>query len=217
MSEIIGTERRWRVGSLGHTMTSLWLLVFISVLVWSARNPRDDFTWFLEVLPVLVGFAVLAKTRWTFPLTPLAYLLILVHCIILMVGGHYTYAQVPLFDWIGDAFNLARNDYDKIGHLAKGFVPAIVAREVLLRKGLVKGPFWLGVISVFICLAISAFYAFVEWGMTVWSGNAAEAFLDIREYLWDTQSDMAMALVGAVLALLFLSNLHDRQLRRLRL
>ncbi len=217
MSEIIGTERRWRVGSLGHYMTSLWLLVFISVLVWSAQNPRDDFTWFLEVLPVLVGFAVLAKTRWTFPLTPLAYLLILLHFIILMVGGHYTYAQVPLFEWIGDALNLARNDYDKLGHLAQGFVPAIIAREVLLRKGTVKGAFWLGFISVSVCLGISALHGLVEWWAAVWSGNLAQAFLGIRGYVWDTRSDMAMALMGAVLALLILSDLHDRQLRRLRL
>jgi putative membrane protein len=215
MDRISETEGRGQVGSTDLNMTCLWLIVFFSVLIWSAKDPRDDFTWFLEVIPAMVGFVVLAKTRRTFPLTPLAYILILIHCIILMVGGHYTYAQVPLFDWIRDAFNLARNDYDKLGHLAQGFVPAIIAREVLLRKGVVQRPRWLGFIVVSICLAISAFYELVEWWVAVWSGNSAEAFLGTQGYVWDTQSDMAMALFGAVLALTLLADIHDRQLRQL--
>ena len=118
-------------------MDKLWLLVFVAVLVWSAINPADYFTWFLEVLPAIIGLLVLLATRKSFPLTPLVYVLILVHCIILMVGGHYTYAEVPLFDWIRDSFGLARNNYDKVGHFAQGFVPAMVAREVLIRKQVV--------------------------------------------------------------------------------
>jgi putative membrane protein len=192
--------------------TYLWLAVFFAVLIWSAIRPKDTFTWFLEVAPALVGFIVLAVTRRSFPLTPLAYVLVLIHCIILMVGGHYTYAQVPLFDWIRDAFHLARNDYDKLGHLAQGFVPAILAREVLIRKDIVRRPRWLGFIVVSICLAVSAFYELIEWWVAVLSGTSAEAFLGTQGYVWDTQSDMAMALVGAILALLLLSRIHDRQL-----
>jgi len=193
-------------------MDKIWLLVFAAVLAWSAINPADYFTWFLEVLPAIIGLLVLLATRRSFPLTRLAYLLILVHCIILMVGGHYTYAEVPLFDWIRDAFDHARNNYDKVGHFAQGFIPAIIAREILLRKQIVVVRLWLNFLVVCFCLAFSAFYELIEWFVAVASGSSAEAFLATQGYVWDTQSDMAFALAGAVAALLLLGRLHDRQL-----
>jgi putative membrane protein len=194
-------------------MDKLWLLVFAAVLLWSAINPADYFTWFLEVLPAIIGLLVLLATRKSFPLTPLVYGLILVHCVILMVGGHYTYAEVPLFDWIRDSFGLARNNYDKVGHFAQGFIPAMVAREILIRKKVVRVRGWLAFLVVCFCLAFSAFYELVEWVVALASGESAEAFLGTQGYVWDTQSDMGFALAGAVSALLLLSRLHDRQLR----
>src|SRR5210317_442829 len=193
-------------------MNKLWLLVFAAVLVWSAINPADYFIWFLEVLPAIIGLLVLLATRKSFPLTPLVYILILVHCIILMVGGHYTYAEVPLFSWIRDTFSMARNNYDKIGHLAQGFIPAIIAREILLRKKIILKKGWTNFIVVCICLAISAFYELIEWWAALLSGEAAEAFLGTQGYVWDTQSDMGLALLGAIASLLLLSKLHDKQM-----
>jgi putative membrane protein len=196
-------------------MKVAWLLVFFIVLIWSAIHPADYFTWFLEVLPALVGLVVMSLTYRTFRLTQLAYALILVHCIILMVGGHYTYAKVPLFDWIRDYFELERNNYDKVGHFAQGFIPAIVAREILIRKAVVNGGRWLSFLVVCFCLAFSALYELIEWWVAVFSGESAEAFLGTQGYVWDTQSDMALALFGAVIGLIVLSRFHDNQLRRL--
>lgn len=195
-------------------MDKLWLLVFTAVLIWSAINPADYFTWLLEVLPAIIGLLVLLATRKSFPLTPLVYVLILVHCIILMVGGHYTYAEVPLFDWIRDSFGLARNNYDKLGHFAQGFIPAMVAREILVRKQVVLVRSWLAFLVVCFCLAFSAFYELIEWAVAVAAGGSSEAFLGTQGYVWDTQSDMGFALIGAVSALLLLGRLHDRQLRK---
>ena len=195
-------------------MDKLWLLVFAAVLVWSAINPADYFTWFLEVLPAIIGLLVLLATRRSFPLTGLAYVLILVHCIILMVGGHYTYAEVPLFDWIRDAFALTRNNYDKVGHFAQGFIPAIIAREILMRKQIVVVRSWLNFLVVCFCLAFSAFYELIEWFVAVVSGSSAEAFLGTQGYVWDTQSDMALALLGSVMSLIIFSNYHDEELAR---
>jgi putative membrane protein len=196
-------------------MKVAWLLVFFIVLIWSAIHPADYFTWFLEVLPALIGLVVMSLTYRTFRLTQLAYALILVHCIILMVGGHYTYAKVPLFDWIRDYFELERNNYDKVGHFAQGFIPAIVAREILIRKAVVNGGRWLSFLVVCFCLAFSALYELIEWWVAVFSGESAEAFLGTQGYVWDTQSDMALALFGAVIGLIVLSRFHDNQLRRL--
>jgi len=193
----------------------LWVIVFIGTLAWSAIKPEDYFTWWLEVLPAMVGAVVLAFTYRQFTLTGLAYLLILFHCLILMVGGHYTYAKVPLFDYLSDAFELGRNNYDKIGHLAQGFVPAIVAREVIIRKDVVNSPGWTQFFVICFCLALSALYELIEWWVAVASGESAEAFLGTQGYVWDTQSDMALALVGAVTALVLLTRTHDRQLDRL--
>ena len=194
-----------------------WISIFILVLVWSGIEPKDQFTWFLEVLPALIGGAVLLVTQKSFPLTPLVYLLILVHCIILMVGGHYTYAEVPLFDWIRDYFDLQRNNYDKVGHLAQGFVPAIIARELLIRKQVISTPAWRNFLIVCFCLAFSAFYELIEWWVAIASGESAEAFLGTQGYVWDTQSDMGLALLGAIIALALLNRAHDHQLSRINI
>jgi len=201
------------VQSNGKVIT--WLGIFFLVLGWSAWNPHDYPTWWLEVLPAIVALLVLALTRKRFPLTPLVYWLILVHAVILMVGGHYTYAEVPLGDWVMQWTGGSRNNYDKLGHFAQGFVPAMVAREILVRKQVVAKRGWLSPIVVSICLAISAFYELIEWWVALLSGEAAEAFLGTQGYAWDTQSDMFLALIGAVIALLLLSGLHDRQLLNL--
>jgi putative membrane protein len=193
----------------------LWIIAFLAVLAWSAIDPTDRFTWILEVLPAVIGFLILALTYRRFPLTTLSYVLILIHCIILMIGGHYTYAEVPLFDWLRDAFDWQRNNYDKVGHFAQGFVPAILAREILIRQRVVNGERWLFFLVVCFALALSAFYELIEWWVAEASGESAEAFLALQGYSWDTQSDMAYALVGAIAALLLLARLHDRQLARL--
>jgi putative membrane protein len=190
----------------------IWLTLFFAFLAWSGLAPRDRFTWFLEVAPALVALGILAATRRRFPLTPLAYWLILVHSVILMVGGHYTYAEVPLFDTIRDLFHQTRNNYDKVGHFAQGFIPAIVTREVLVRLQVVRGRRWLAFLVVSVCLAVSAAYELFEWWTAVLTGEASEAFLGTQGYAWDTQSDMLYALIGAVFALLLLSKMHDRQL-----
>ena len=195
--------------------TYLWLAIFFTVLVWSAIHPKDYFTWLLEVAPALIGIVVLALTRKRFPLTPLAYVLILIHSIILMIGGHYTYAEVPIGQWVSDLFGWSRNNYDKLGHLAQGFVPAILAREVLIRNHVVNGRRWLDFLVVCFCLAFSAFYELIEWWAALASGESATAFLGMQGYQWDTQSDMWYALIGAVSALVLLSGLHDRQLARI--
>ncbi len=196
-------------------MKIAWLLTFCIVLIWSAIFPADYFTWFLEVLPALIGLVVLSLTYRNFKLTQLAYALILVHCIILMVGGHYTYAKVPLFDWIRDYFELDRNNYDKVGHFAQGFIPAIIAREILIRKAVVNGRRWLAFLVVCFCLAFSALYELIEWWVALFSGESAEAFLGTQGYVWDTQSDMALALFGAVMSLVVLSRYHDSELKKI--
>ena len=166
----------------------------------------------LEVAPAIIGGILLAATWNSFRLTPLLCFFVLVHCIILMVGGHYTYAEVPLFDGL---FGSERNNYDKLGHFAQGFVPALLAREILIRKQVVNGDYWRAFIVVSICLAFSAFYELIEWWVALASGENAEAFLGTQGYVWDTQSDMFMALIGSSTAIALLSGWHDRQLKRL--
>ena len=190
----------------------IWLVIFSLTLAWSAWHPHDYPTWWLEVAPALIVLVVLFLTRERFPLTPLAYWLILIHSVILMVGGHYTYAEVPVGDWVRDWTGGSRNNYDKLGHLAQGFIPAIVIREVLVRNYVIARRGWLAVIVVCICLAISAFYELLEWWVALLSDDAAESFLGTQGYVWDTQSDMFMALLGASLALLMFSRYHDRQM-----
>ncbi len=194
---------------------AIWLAVMFGVLIWSGINPKDQPTWFLEVLPVLIALPILYLTRERFPLTSLTYVLILVHAVILMIGGHYTYAEVPLGDWVRDAFDGTRNNYDKLGHLAQGFIPAIVAREVAIRFGVFTSRAWMTFFVVSLCLAISAFYELIEWWVALLSEEAADSFLGTQGYVWDTQSDMLLALVGAILAIVLLGRLHDRQLERL--
>jgi putative membrane protein len=203
-----------RSTGIGGKAIILWLAIFFSVLLWSAIRPHDYFTWFMEVLPAITAFVLLVATYHRFRLSALAYWLILVHAVILMIGGHYTYAEVPLFDWVRDVFHQDRNNYDKVGHFAQGFVPAIIARELLLRKTPLRPGAWLSFITVSICLAISALYELFEWAVAETTGEAAEAFLGTQGYQWDTQSDMAFALLGAVTALIVLEKLHDRSLAR---
>jgi putative membrane protein len=192
-----------------------WLLIFLLALAWSAWRPHDYPTWWLEVLPALIALLALFLTRKRFPLTRLAYWLILIHCIILMVGGHYTYAEVPLGNWIQEWTGGARNNYDKLGHLAQGFIPSIIVREILIRNLVLAVRAWLSFIVVSICLAFSAFYELIEWWVALLSGEAADAFLGTQGYIWDTQSDMFLALLGAVLALIVFSRIHDQQIRSL--
>jgi putative membrane protein len=192
------------------------LLVFGSVFTWSAIKPHDYYTWFLEVFSAIITLPILFFSYKKFPLTPLLYVLILLHAIILMIGGHYTYAEVPLFNWLRDTFELSRNYYDRVGHFAQGFVPAMIAREILLRKSVVKNGAWLFFIVCSICLGISACYEFIEWWVAVGSGTAAEAFLGTQGDVWDTQWDMFLALVGAIAAQVLLAKLHNKQLANLK-
>ena len=191
-------------------MKFAWLSLFFGVLIWSGINPKDQFTWLLEVIPAIIGLALIASTYKYFKLTSLLYFFILVHCIVLMIGGHYTYAEVPLFD---NLFGSERNNYDKVGHFFQGFVPALLAREILLRKQVVNGRGWLTLFVISVSLAFSAFYELIEWWVAVLTGENAEAFLGTQGYVWDTQSDMALALFGAICSLLLLSKLHDTQLK----
>lgn len=191
------------------------LLLVITGLVFSGIEPKESFTWFLEVVPVMIALPLLILTVKQFPLTPLVYWLIAIHAIILMIGGHYTYAEVPVGFWVQDWLDLSRNPYDRLGHLAQGFVPAVVAREILLRRSpLVVGK-WLFFLVVCICLAISAFYEFIEWWVAVAEGGAADAFLGTQGDVWDTQWDMFTAFSGAITAQLLLAKWHDRALSRL--
>ncbi len=191
-------------------MKYLWAIIFMSVLLWSGIHPKDPFTWFLEVAPALLGAVLVSATYNSFRLTPILYFFILAHSIVLMVGGHYTYAEVPLFDGL---LGSERNNYDKVGHFFQGFVPALLAREILIRKHVVNGDLWRNVIIVSVCLAFSAFYELIEWWVALASGEDAEAFLGTQGYIWDTQSDMGLALLGAVCSLLILSKTHDTQLK----
>ena len=185
-------------------------------LALSAIRPHDTFTWFLEVAQVLIGVPVLWATYRRFPLTPLLYRLLLVHALILILGGHYTYAEVPLGFWVRDALGLARNHYDRLGHFAQGFVPAILAREILIRRSPLRPGKWLFFLVCSVCLAFSACYEFIEWWTALLTGENATAFLGTQGDPWDTQWDMFLALLGAITAQLILARIHDRQLERLR-
>lgn len=190
------------------------LVLFLAVLIWSAVRPHDYLTWLLEVFPALIGIVIVLATRRHFPLTPLLYTLLCLHAVTLMVGGHYTYSDVPLGFWMRDAFGFTRNHYDRIGHFAQGFVPAIIAREILIRRGVVRSRGWLFFIIVSICLAISAAYELLEWTTAGVLGESSDAFLGTQGDIWDTQKDMALALLGAITAQVFLGRLHDRQIER---
>ena len=191
------------------------LAAVAAIFAWSGWRHADRMTWVLEVFPVVIAVPLLIATRRRFPLTTLAYVLIAVHAAILMVGGRYTYAQVPLFNWIRDAFHLARNHYDRLGHFAQGFVPAIVGREILLRKSPLRRGGWLFFLVTCVCLAISVVYELIEWSAAATSGSAADAFLGTQGDPWDTQKDMLLAGIGAIVAQLLLSRFHDRQIAAL--
>jgi putative membrane protein len=191
------------------------LIAVLTVLAWSGWRPQDTFTWVLEVLPAVIGLAVLAATRRGFPLSQLLLALIALHMGILMVGGHYTYAEVPAFDWLRDQFGLARNHYDRVGHFAQGFVPALIAREILLRVSPLSPGRLVGFLALCVAMAISAWYELLEWWVAAASGAAAEAFLGTQGDPWDTQKDMFFACIGALCAVTLMSRLHDRSLARL--
>jgi len=188
----------------------------VVALIVSRIGAAEPGTWVLEVFPIFLALPVLIATARRFPLTPLAYRLLFVHALILMLGGHYTYAKVPLGFWAQDALHLGRNHYDRLGHFAQGFVPAIIAREVLLRRSPLQRGKWLFFLVTCVCLAISASYELIEWLAALLGGSSADAFLGTQGDVWDTQWDMFMALVGALTALLTLSRIHDRQIERLR-
>ncbi len=194
---------------------SIWLIIFFSILIWSAIGPKDYVLWFLQMIPVIIGFLVLLITLKRFPLTPLLYFLILFYSIIIMVGSHYSYTEVPFFDTIKPFFGFERNNYDKVGHFFQGFVPAIIAREIFIRKEIIYSSKWMNFIIVCICLALSALYELIESIAAVFSGKPAEVSLGTQGYSWDTQTDMALALFGAIIALTLLGRLHDKQLANL--
>ena len=193
-----------------------FLGVFLVALVVSLVYPYDIFTWFLEVVPALLGLAVLGLTYRRFRFTNLLYGLMTFHALVLLLGGHYTYARVPLGEWARDAFDLSRNHYDRFGHFVQGFVPALIARELLLRRTPLLRGRWLSLLCVCAALAVSATYELLEWSISVATGSAGDAFLGTQGDVFDTQKDMAMAFLGALLAIMTLSRLHDRQVEARR-
>jgi putative membrane protein len=194
---------------------AIWLTLFFSVLLWSGINPADRFIWILEVFPAIIGLIILIISYNKFKFTPLIYWLILIHCIVLMIGGHYTYAGVPFFDSIGNFFEWERNNYDKIGHFMQGFVPALIARELLIRLKIINKKKWISPIVLSICLSIAAIYEFIEWFVALLVGESAEEFLGTQGYVWDTQSDMFLCLIGAFIALITLFRIHDKQIEKM--
>ena len=191
-----------------------WLASLLAVFIWSAINPHDYFTWLLEVLPAIAGLAILTITYKRFPFTPLVYWLIWLHLIVLMVGSHYTYAEVPFFEWLKPVFGWNRNNYDKVGHFMQGFGPVMITREILIRQKVVAKKGWLSAILILLILGTSAAYELIEWGVSVATGSTGDSFLGTQGYIWDTQSDMFMVFLGSTIALLLLSQWHDSQMER---
>jgi putative membrane protein len=199
-------------------MKKYWILitVFLTGLVLSGIYPHDYFTWILEVSPAIIGFAILIYTFKKFRFTDLTYILIIIQCYILFIGGHYTYAEVPLFDWVKELLHQNRNNYDKVGHFAQGFVPALIIREIFVRLEIVRKGKWLSFLTICVCVSISVFYQLFEWFIAVASGQSAEAFLGTQGYVWDTQSDMLYALIGAVCMIIFMSRFQDKQIKKVK-
>lgn len=190
--------------------------IVVAALIWSGISPNDRLTWAMEIAPVLIALPILVGTARRFPLTRMVFGLIVMHAVILIVGGKYTYAEMPVFNWIRDIFHLARNHYDRLGHFVQGFVPAMIIRELLLRRtGLARGP-WLAAVIVLSCLGISAIYELIEWQAAVILGSGADAFLATQGDVWDTQKDMALAGIGSIAALILLNRAHDRALEGVR-
>jgi putative membrane protein len=181
----------------------------------SGIYPHDYFTWILEVFPAIIGFLILLLTFKKFRFTTLTYWMILIHCYILFIGGHYTYAEVPLFDWIKELFHQSRNNYDKVGHFAQGFIPALIVRELFIRKQIVKKGAWLSFLTVCVCISISVFYEFLEWFVAIVSGQSAESFLGTQGYVWDTQSDMLFATLGAICTIILMSRVQNKQIEKM--
>lgn len=194
-----------------------WLVVFFTFgLIISGISPHDYFTWFLEVFPAILGFVILILTYKKFSFTHFTYIFILIHCYILFIGGHYTYAEVPLFNWIKEAFHQTRNNYDKVGHFTQGFVPEIIVRELFIRKSVINGKKWLSFLTVTVCIAISVWYEFLEWFVSIMTGEDAESFLGTQGYVWDTQSDMLYAMIGAISMIIFVSKYQDKAIENLK-
>lgn len=201
--------------------SSNWLkaviILTIAVFIWSGIKPYDYFTWFLEVIPALIAFAILALTFKKFRFSNFIYILICFHAMILMIGGHTSYAEMPLFNWIRDTFGLQRNYYDRLGHFAQGFVPALIANEIIIRKKIIIQQGWRIFFIIFTVLGFSAFYEFFEWWMALATGDSAIAFLGTQGDVWDTQWDMFMCFLGSIIAMFTLSKYHERQLEKLNL
>jgi putative membrane protein len=189
--------------------------LFFTGLAVSAIHPHDYFTWILEVFPAILGYIALALTYKRFQFTTLTYIMILLHCYVLFVGGHYTYAEVPLFNWVRDAFHQARNNYDKLGHVTQGFVPAMITRELFIRLNVFNKKGWIPVLTVCICATISMFYEFLEWFVSVTSGSSGDSFLGTQGDIWDTQSDMLCAVIGAVCMVVLVAKLQDKAIKQL--
>jgi putative membrane protein len=197
-------------------MKKYYILVFLffAGLIISALHPHDYFTWILEVFPGILGFIVLVLTFNRFRFSYFTYLMILAHCYVLFIGGHYTYAMVPLFDWVKEIFHQARNNYDKIGHFTQGFVPAMIARELFIRKNIIQKRAWLAALTVCVCTTISVLYEFIEWFVSVASGSSGDSFLGTQGDIWDTQSDMLFAMIGAICMVIFFSRLQDLAIKK---
>ena len=195
---------------LKNNILKIYIVLFLIGLLLSAIQPKEYFTWFLEVLPAILGFFILIFTFKKFQFTNYTYFFIILHCIILFIGGHYTYAEVPFFEWIKETFQQSRNNYDKVGHFAQGFVPAMIIRELFIRKNVIANTSYFNFIIVSICLAISAAYEWIEWWVSISTGEGGDAFLGTQGYVWDTQSDMLLATIGAVCMVLFFSKSQDK-------
>lgn len=193
----------------------IMLVVFFAAFIWSIINPKEGFTCFLEIIPAIIGVLILALTFNKFQFTNITYFLILIHCLILFIGGHYTYAEVPLFDYFRDIFNQSRNNYDKVGHFAQGLVPAMIIRELFIRKKVVSNQSFFNFIIVAVCLAISAAYEWLEWGVSLATGDGGDAFLGTQGYVWDTQSDMLFATIGAIVGLILFSKIQEKQIQKI--
>lgn len=189
---------------------NLYIVLFLIGLVLSGIQPKEYFTWFLEVIPALIGGVILLLTYKKFQFTSFTYFFIVLHCYVLFLGGHYTYAEVPLFDWIKETFHQTRNNYDKVGHFFQGFVPALIVRELFIRKEVISNKSYFNFIIVSICLAISAAYEWIEWWVSICTGEGGDAFLGTQGYIWDTQSDMLLATIGAISMLVFFSKFQDK-------
>lgn len=191
------------------------IILFLAGLIVSAINPHDYFTWILEVFPAIIGFIVLLFTYKRFRFSYFTYLAILLHCYILFIGGHYTYAEVPAFNWIRDTFHQTRNNYDKVGHFTQGFVPAIIARELFIRCNVILKRGWVAFLTVCVCMSISVTYEFIEWFVSVTSGSSGDSFLGTQGDIWDTQSDMLFATIGAICMVALFAKIQDKQISKM--